>query len=509
MNLSNANVVLLAKAIEEQDREAQWIGALDLRRISRETASSSDPIVARARAILALIPDRETLLTRLQQLTRFPAGIGWSALALAFLLGLLSNRLGPARVIDILSFPLLGLIALNLLLLLRFVLWNGWTALRPKKSSRVKPASPPPFPHNLIESLALKRLKKADAEAAEETPPLTQRVLRQAVRDHLSLGRDFHLARLNLWLHGIAGAIALGLIGGMYLRGLALEYQAGWESTFLNPAAVHQIYQSVFGPVAWLGAPWGVQLPSLTLLEQIRLIGGEPAGGELVSAAPFIHLFALAAAVYLIIPRVILGGYTGARLHRFTQGAFPLRTDADPYFTRLQQHTPARDEEGVALVVPHSFSFEGIWRDTLREMIADTLGPRMVVRFAGSIAYGDEESAFTGLEQDAPASLLILVFPMSATPEAEIQGELLSLAQSQMRQGRLAQRLLVAIDTSRFRERLSADPAFPKRLEERTTAWRRLTHAQGLEPLIIDLAHPEKISPPTTEELGSRLWAAV
>ena len=35
--------------------------------------------------------------------------------------------------------------------------------------------------------------------------------------------------------HFAAAALALGLVAGFYLRGVGLEYRAGWESTFLGP----------------------------------------------------------------------------------------------------------------------------------------------------------------------------------------------------------------------------------------------------------------------------------
>ncbi len=40
--------------------------------------------------------------------------------------------------------------------------------------------------------------------------------------------------------HFAAAALALGLVAGFYLRGVGLEYRAGWESTFLGPTQVRQ-----------------------------------------------------------------------------------------------------------------------------------------------------------------------------------------------------------------------------------------------------------------------------
>ena len=62
------------------------------------------------------------------------------------------------------------------------------------------------------------------------------------------LGR--HLRR---WLHLGAAAVAAGLIAGLYLRGLVLRYEAGWESTFLDPPQVKALIDLLFGRVAALG----------------------------------------------------------------------------------------------------------------------------------------------------------------------------------------------------------------------------------------------------------------
>ena len=40
--------------------------------------------------------------------------------------------------------------------------------------------------------------------------------------------------RAETALHAGAAALALGLVAGLYVRGLVLDYRAGWESTFLD-----------------------------------------------------------------------------------------------------------------------------------------------------------------------------------------------------------------------------------------------------------------------------------
>jgi hypothetical protein len=58
--------------------------------------------------------------------------------------------------------------------------------------------------------------------------------------------------RVGRSLHIAAFALALGAIAGMYVRGLVLEYRAGWESTFISAEAVHALLAFVLGPASAL-----------------------------------------------------------------------------------------------------------------------------------------------------------------------------------------------------------------------------------------------------------------
>ena len=55
-------------------------------------------------------------------------------------------------------------------------------------------------------------------------------------------------ARIALCLHAAAATLALGLMGGMYLRGLVLDYRAGWQSTFLQADTVQAVLSTALAP---------------------------------------------------------------------------------------------------------------------------------------------------------------------------------------------------------------------------------------------------------------------
>lgn len=132
------------------------------------------------------------------------------------------------------------------------------------------------------------------------------------------------LARLALLLHAAAAALAVGLICGLYLRGLVLDYRAGWQSTFLDTAAVQSLLGVLLAPASALT---GIALPDVAPLR----VG--PDGVAQATAAPWIHLFAATLALFVVLPRTLLAfgaGWTARRLSK----RFPLPLDT-PYFEAL------------------------------------------------------------------------------------------------------------------------------------------------------------------------------
>lgn len=130
--------------------------------------------------------------------------------------------------------------------------------------------------------------------------------------------------RAALVLHSAAAALAAGLVAGLYLRGLVLDYRAGWQSTFLDAAAVQQA-------LAWLLAPasalTGITVPDVAPL---RLAPGADATA---TAAPWIHLYAATLALAVIVPRCLLALWAGRRAAAQVR-RFPLALDT-PYFEGL------------------------------------------------------------------------------------------------------------------------------------------------------------------------------
>ena len=108
-------------------------------------------------------------------------------------------------------------------------------------------------------------------------------------------------ARTKMLIHSAAAALGLGLIAGLYIRGLVFDYRAAWESTFLSAHAAHAILSFFLAPAVALSE---IPMPDEAALSAMRMVHGDDSTG--VSAAPWIHLFSLTLLFIVVIPRFIL-----------------------------------------------------------------------------------------------------------------------------------------------------------------------------------------------------------
>ena len=113
------------------------------------------------------------------------------------------------------------------------------------------------------------RRLRARIEAGGSATPHCGRSRRSGLRSARPLA---DAARAAVLLHAGAAALALGLIAGMYLRGLVLDYRVGWESTFLVAEAVHALLATVLAPAAALS---GIALPDAAAFAALRVEPGE------------------------------------------------------------------------------------------------------------------------------------------------------------------------------------------------------------------------------------------
>lgn len=500
MTEDDARCALLVRACETAAAgQVQWSDA-DRAWASRAAAevvgerASADTFIAR-RAQLAAerLSARDAGLRRALRAVRWRPWVGWLLVLAAFAAGIAGDAIGAGQRINVLAPPLLALLAWNLCVYLFIVLHGaarllGWRSVgdhRGRPVSRLLARAA----HAIAAPTEADAASMKAAAASASTSPGPSPAARFAL-DWAHAAARLNTLRVARMLHLAAFALAAGALAGMYLRGLAFEYRAGWESTFLGAGSVSALLSAVLGPAAQLT---GIALPDAARLEAMRFPGS---GGE--PAAPWIHLYALTVAAVILLPRALLALVEGVYEHRLAR-RFPLPM-ADPYFAALARMH--RGESAAILVVPYNHRPSAQAGIALRDLLGAVHGPAMRLTIAPIVNYGDEQAArqahahahaqATAGDGDAAPSLLIALFSSTATPEADAQGAFLD-ALTQGSAGTAP--LLVAIDESAFITRFGdSDATAQRRRAERRQSWERWLAARDLQPWFVDLERVDAAS---------------
>ncbi len=455
MNESAAGDVLLLRAFETTgfarwtDEDRAWASRSALQAVGTEAAAEAF-LAARAQAGLRRLEPLEPLLARWRTLRPWRSEWWWLAGVLGLLLGLLVDRIGSSQRINLLAPPVWALIAWNLAVYAALLLGRLFGG-----------SSPGPLRRGL--SAAQRRwrsraLPRGGASAAAWS---------QFAGDWAGCSQPLNAARMASVLHLGAAAVGLGVLAGMYLRGLVLDYRVGWESTFLDAGAVHALLSTLLAPALALS---GQTLPDVAALQALRLPSAAAAAPA--SAAPWIHLYALQLLLLVLLPRLVLALAAGWRARRL-QDNLPLPL-AEPYFQRLlrQQRggsTPIR-------VWPHARAPDAATLAALRTLLERVLGDGLRLQVAPTVGYGSEE---TPAETEADGAWRIALFELGATPEPESQGRLL---QALAAPGLPAP--LVLVDETAFVQRFGATS--PRRAERRQ-AWQALAAAFACPAVFVEL----------------------
>jgi Protein of unknown function (DUF2868) len=483
MNANALRAILLVKNVEEQDPDGSVLplaerDAATRDALRRHPAGSGDReaqawqvLATRADSLQAKLAERHPVVTRAVSLESQIAGVGGLVLLAAFLCGLALSLFDSRVRIEILAFPLLGVVLWNLVVYavlavssLRrgpvaatsqppsWILWPAhWTWRRAARL--IKQSS---FYHRPL-SAALRRF-------SEEWWPIAQPLLVWAGK------RLFHFG---------SAAVALGLIAGFYLRGIALEYRAGWESTFLGPAQVRALLGLVYGPGSALT---GIELPAddaaVTALHWRNGQGGGP-------AAPWIHLMAATAILYVVVPRLLLALVATLRLGRASDEVTPPES-LQSYARRTLGGSGAALRPLTARLTCFAYQPAAAAEQGVQRVLRAAFGPETRIEFAPSVAYGDEERF--GTPAGAAASdVEVLLFSLAATPEVENHGAILRQAGERWARSRSGTRLLVLVDEAPYLARLGGDASLVARIEQRRAAWRDFVRTHGLEACTLDL----------------------
>jgi len=450
---SSARRIVLVRAFDAADsplwtpEDRAWAS-----RLTAETAppdASAERLLAeRANHALQRLEPREQGLRR--WLARPPWRWRWvvAAAALGVVAGLLADLLGRAPLIDLLAPPVWGVIAWNLAVYAVLLV----QALRPA----ARRAS------------GIRRMLLAWWQRAPGRGPLRDAATRWAL-----LSAPLTLARLAALLHVAAAALAAGLIGGLYLRGLVLDFRVGWQSTFLDAATVRHLLAVLLAPASALT---GIGIPDTAAIEAMRVTPAVPQGQA--SAAPWIHLYAATLALAVFGPRVLLalGSLVQAQL-RSRRLELPLD---DPALAPLMRRH--RGAVAGVRVLPYAAAPGAQAALGLRAILARAYGDDLQLQMGEVTPVGDEEAA--ARRAAVSAAIRVALVDMGATPEAEHHGRFLQA----LRTAAPAEPLLLVADEAEFRRRFGG---LPGRLDERRAAWQRLADNHDVPLLCADLETPD------------------
>lgn len=444
-----ALAVTAVRAVESSERASALWSDADRAWASRAAAevvgaqAQAEAFLARrAQIALERLGERAKALPRALRALRWRVWVGASVIGLAFVLGFALDRLGDTGRINILAPPVLGLVVWNLavyvFVLAGFVLRYGDAA--------------PPGP--------LKRVLVRTAGGLIRPRGELSSAMTSLADEWTRLARPLYAARAARMLHLAAVALAVGVIAGLYVRGIAYEYRASWESTFLSAPAVHRIAAIAYAPGSVITRS---AVPDVAAIEAIRAPAGE-------NAARWLHLMAATVVVLVVLPRLVLAIATGL-VERHRAHHLPLPLD-DPYYRRLLRGY--RGGPTRVRVLPYSYALPGDAAAGLEAIVARSFGGSAALHVAAPIAYGSETAP-----EPFPSGATFIVFGAAATPEPELHGRLLA---------RLAGHDVVAlVDESA----LVAQGADATRLAARQAAWREVCASAHVPVVFANLRAPD------------------
>jgi hypothetical protein len=466
--------ILLVKAVEETDPDGTLVPPADRAAAGREAmreagAGDSDRLLAlRANHLLGRITARHPFVARVLALL----GPSWRpdiALALAgLLLGAALPVLDGTQRINVLAFPLLGVVGWNLAIYL--VLALAWLRRGKAHAAPVRSA---------LASAGAWLARRTIAASRGFNAPLAE-ALQSFARQWFDASRPLLAANAARAFHLAAAAVGVGLVASLYVRGIAFDYRAGWESTFLDASGARALLAALYGPASWIT---GIPVPGVTELEAARWRPGA-GGGE--PAARWMHLIAATALVYVIVPRLALALAAALRATRFAL-RIPRPESLTPYFRSAFASVEGAVARATAVVMPFAYDLSPNALARLIAWIPQAAGGPVDVEAREGLPYGEEQAyldAF-GARGGDRADLVVLPFSLATTPEAENHGEVLAGVRDRLAASRPGARLMVVVDEAPYAERMSAAP---ERVAERREAWRAFVRSHGLDAQFVSLA---------------------
>lgn len=459
--------VLRWRALEEGDAEGKYVNMERRREATAHTRAGltseevkGDALDDRTASFLEkrsawleteAVGWRGDLICQLESL-RVPQGRwnwaigGWMA---ALAAGYAMTDLGQEREFNLLALPLVGLLAWNTVIITMGVFCEvmpghtlaargGWLAEL--------------LAHGVSRVWKKKEPDAMQARFSDLAWPLAWRRLQ---------------ARLRAWLHVGAAMLALGGMVALYARGWSKEYRAVWESTLLDEKGAQSFFSTLFTPAsAVLGTP-----APLEKLPEMRRTAGRQASPA--PALPWIHLYAGTLMVLVILPRLALAGIGAARIHHsVSKQARRLAWGA--YARRLLNAVEGAGEQVEVLV--HGMDPTAAQREVWDRGIRGRFGAMARADYT-RIPAGEEDD-FAALWQPA-TPLVVVLFNMATTPEAEVQRRLVNDLRQRLLTRHPEPDLVILLDGTSLGGRWPED-----KIAGRERLWSQMMEGLGAELIV-------------------------
>ena len=309
MNEQAARDLLLAWALESSDADLNVVTPQQrqhLAQVARDEVHTQSPstdeglperfLARRAALVLhavgAQTPALPLFLARNKLFAALAAGLPIAA----FLVGLLVDRLGSPHRVDLLSAPLLLIVLWNLLV----YAWLAVALFKPKKQGSQAGLG------------WLGRWASGLAWLPKNMPQPWPAALATFTAHWMHTSAPLTRVRVLRVVHTCAAALALGVVASLYMRGLLVQYQVGWESTFLRGEQVQGLLSLLFKPAMLV---FGMQGFSLAEVQALQWPHQAPVDG----GARWVHLFAATLLLLVVLPRCVLAAVAYGKERRLAR----------------------------------------------------------------------------------------------------------------------------------------------------------------------------------------------
>lgn len=311
MNELQVVKVLAVKASEENRLKLLTYTAISRANISAFSAKSDEGFITkRADSLFNLLPASIKLV---EKVNVFPGNWVKLTLLISFISGLISNYLGPSKLIHVVYNPLTILLVWNILVYFLLIVKSFWKIRLPKLpeakqlhtdkkqegEGKTKKNRSSNFLLNWVISNIYLGIIKLKSRFIDDKSSIV--ILKKILPSYWISYKDVAGKTLILRFKSLANVSAVGLItgalAGVYFRGLFFNYNIIWQSTFVfEPETIRIILNSLYGISSLI-------LDGSFITKQTILPLLDPAG---TLAGPWIHLMALTTLIFIFIPRTVL-----------------------------------------------------------------------------------------------------------------------------------------------------------------------------------------------------------